>query len=455
MKTLETILSELKDPMIQTLREWVAIPSVKESALPGAPFGTPIQTMLHKALSDCERLGFPTKNVDNYAGHADLGEGDDKDALAILAHLDVVPVGDGWSDHPFSGKIADGKMYGRGTSDDKGPAVAALYAMLAVKQAGIPLKRKVRLILGCDEESGWEDMAYYQKHETMPEIGFSPDADYPVINIEKGMIALELNAVPSKEGLQVVSFHTGERTNVIPGHATCLVKGDESLIEKTAAISRKYGWPVNAQKEGGAIRLTATGIPGHAAYPDGGRNAIGQLLITLRDLGAQGPLATLADKIGLTSHGEHMGAAVSDGLSGPLTCNMGIIKVSEDSLFATLDLRVPVLCDHARLIRSITDNLKGIQVTTRSVKAPHHVPEDSELVQGLLDAYHDVTGLEKKALAIGGGTYAKVLKQGVAFGASFPGDDETAHQADEHIRLESLVKSMEIFAKAIVNLAGK
>ena len=454
MDNLERILSSLEKPMLETLQAWIRIPSVKGDGQPDAPFGPVVRQMLDHALEDCKNLGFKVEQFDGYIGHADMGEGSDEDALAILAHLDVVPAGDGWQRDPFGGQVENGHIYGRGTSDDKGPAVAALYAMYAVQQAGIPLKRKVRLILGCDEESGMECMQYYKKHETMPRMGFSPDADYPVINIEKGMVGLQLRAVPSKEGLQVLRWATGERMNVIPGSATALVDGDDSLIAKTESISRQYGWPVHARKAEGGIEITAEGIPGHAAYPQGGRNAIGQLLITLRDLGAKGAIKTLADTIGTTYWGEGIGAMVEDKLSGKLTCNMGIIRVDSDSLYATLDIRSPILTDRVYLVQMIRQHLPGFEVTQTTDKAPHHVPENSELVQSLLAAYHEVTGLEKKALAIGGGTYAKMLQEGVAFGASFPGDPEVAHQADEYVSLDSLYKSMKIFAYAIVKLAG-
>lgn len=455
MDQLSTILEQLKPAMTETLRQWIRTPSVKGEAEPGAPFGRDVRHMLDKALADCEALGFPTKNVDGYAGHADLGEGPTEDALAILAHLDVVPVGDNWTKEPFGAAMKNGYMFGRGTSDDKGPAVAALYAMAAVRKAGIPLKRKVRLILGCDEESGWEDMKYYAAHETLPEMGFSPDADYPVINIEKGQLALRLNASPAKDGLQILRFYTGDRTNVIPGTATALVAGGDELIEKAKAVGKQHNWPVSARRTNEGIEITCEGIPGHAAYPEGGRNAIGQMLVILSALGAEGPVKTLADTIGTTYWGENLGAYVEDQMSGKLTCNMGIIRVDKEKVYATLDMRCPVLADHGQITASIRRHLPGFEVTVAESKEPHYVPEESELVQGLLDAYHDVTGLEKKALAIGGGTYAKVLRQGVAFGASFPGDPEVAHQADEHIRMESLYQSMNIFAKAIVNLAGK
>lgn len=455
MENLDRIIESLKQPMIDTLAQWIKVPSVKGEKEDGAPFGKEVRTMLDTAIATCEDLGFRTKNVDGYAMHADLGEGNDEDALAILAHVDVVPVGDGWHYPPFGAVIEDGKMYGRGTGDDKGPAVAALYAMKAVQMAGIPLKRKVRLILGCDEESGWEDMAYYTAHETMPRMGFSPDADYPVINIEKGMVALELRAPLAKTGLQILRWSTGERTNVIPGHAEALIKGGKEMIEKVNAISRQYGWPVEAHMTEGGVCIKAEGIPGHAAYPEAGRNAIGQMLITLKELGAEGPIRLLADAVGTTYYGEHLGAQIQDGLSGKLTCNMGILRIENDSLFATLDIRCPILTDRDYLVEMIKQHLPGIAVTVTASKAPHYVPEQSELVTELLNAYHEVTGLPKKALAIGGGTYAKVLKEGVAFGASFPGDPELAHQANEYISLDSLARSMAIFARAIVRLAGK
>jgi len=455
MKELDTILEGLRGPMINTLQEWIHIPSLKADPEPGAPFGTVLRQMLDKAMADCRALGFPTEVFDGYIGHADLGEGDDEDALAILAHVDVVPVGFGWQKEPFGAQIENGKLYGRGSSDDKGPAVAALYAMAAVKQAGIPLKRKVRLILGCDEESGWQDIAHYNEVATMPRMGFSPDAGYPVINIEKGLYGLELRATPSAEGLKILSFDVGERPNVVPGQATAQVMGGQELVEKTAAIALRYGWPVEATHDQGTVTLTATGIPGHAAMPEQGRNAIGQMLITLRDLGAQGPIRILADTIGTDYDAAGLSANIQDGISGPLTCNMGIIRMDEKQVFARLDIRYPLLTSTEMLKRLITQNLPGFEVKEVANKVPHHVPASSPLVQALLDAYHEVTGLPRETIAIGGGTYARSLREGVAFGALFPDEADVAHQADEHMFIESLYKNMRIFAYAIVKLAGK
>ena len=452
---LNAIIESMHDEMIDTLQKWIRVPSVKGEAAPGAPFGKEVRSMLDMALADCEQMGFKTQNFDGYIAHADLGEGSDEDALAILAHLDVVPEGDGWKYPPYGAVIENGRMYGRGTSDDKGPAVAALYAMKAVKDAGIPLRRKVRLILGCDEESGWEDIAHYNKVATMPRMGFSPDASYPIINIEKGICRLELHGVLSNEGLQVIAFNNGERPNVIPGRASALVAGDAATVAQAEAAAKKLDIPAEVQLTDKGVSITVTGISGHAAYPETARNANGEMLLLLRELGVQGDLRLLADKIGLDYKGEGLEISVSDGISGYLTCNLGIIRAGEGGVYATLDIRYPVMTKPDMMIKNVSASLPGMRVEAMEVKEPHHVPAGSELVQNLLDAYHEVTGYERKCLYTGGGTYARSLQEGVAFGASFPQDEDLAHQANEYADIEGLYKNIKIFALAIVKLAGK
>ena len=452
---LNAIIESMHDEMIDTLQKWIRVPSVKGEAAPGAPFGKEVRSMLDMALADCEQMGFKTQNFDGYIAHADLGEGSDEDALAILAHLDVVPEGDGWKYPPYGAVIENGRMYGRGTSDDKGPAVAALYAMKAVKDAGIPLRHKVRLILGCDEESGWEDIAHYNKVATMPRMGFSPDASYPIINIEKGICRLELHGVLSNEGLQVIAFNNGERPNVIPGRASALVAGDAATVAQAEAAAKKLDIPAEVQLTDKGVSITVTGISGHAAYPETARNANGEMLLLLRELGVQGDLRLLADKIGLDYKGEGLEISVSDGISGYLTCNLGIIRAGEGGVYATLDIRYPVMTNPDMIIKNVSASLPGMRVDAMEVKEPHHVPAGSELVQKLLDAYHEVTGYERKCLYTGGGTYARSLQEGVAFGASFPQDEDLAHQANEYADIEGLYKNIKIFALAIVKLAGK
>ena len=454
MQDLSIIIDELRDEMIRTLKGWIQVPSVKAAPEPGAPFGREVRRALDLVLSDAAAMGFETRNFDGYAGDVRMGPLG-VDPLAILVHLDVVPAGDGWTMNPFGAEIEGGRMYGRGMSDDKGPAAAALYAMYAMKKAGLPLKREVRLIFGCDEESGWECMKYYLAHCDMPRTGFSPDASYPVINTEKGMLHLSLRAGYAQDGLRVKEISVGERCNVIPGIATALVEGDEALCAKINHLAGDMHLQVEAQMRDGLALLTSTGVPGHAAYPEAARNAIGQLLLMLRALGVTGPLRTLADQVGMEYDGLGLGIRCMDETSGGLTCNLGILRYNEkDGLYATLDIRYPILCDHAALTACVRAALEGIEVTVDEQKAPHHVAPNSKLVMALLDAYHEATDRPRECVATGGGTYARVLEEGVAFGSVFPGEEELAHQADEYMSLDSLALNMRIFARAIEKLQG-
>ncbi len=436
------------------LTRWIQVPSVKTDAEPGAPFGGEVRRMYDMALADCEAEGFATRGFDGYALDATL-QGESDEAIAVLGHLDVVPAGDGWQVDPFAAVREGDKLYGRGTSDDKGPALCALYAMKAIKAAGVPLKKSIRLILGCDEESGWEDMAYYCQHTQMPESGFSPDASFPLINTEKAMLHLLLTAPVGAEGLQVKAMHVGERMNVIPGEAKALLEGGAELAAKVAAYAEKTGLPYTAEVTDEGVWVTAEGIPGHSAYPVGRRNAIGMMLLLFRELGVQGAFATLADAVGMQSNGADLGCACEDAVSGPLTCNMGILHLKDGVITCTLDMRVPITADLDALEKNALAALPGFTAKMCEKKEPHHVPAESELVSSLLAAYHEETGLPAEPQSTGGGTYAKVLRQGVAFGAAFADDEDLAHQAGEYVYLSRMMTATKIYANALVRLAGK
>ena len=454
MENIKNVIESLREPMTEMLARWIKIPSVKGEPAPGAPFGAEVRRCLDVALEDAKNLGFEVRNFDGYAGDISMGP-KGVNPLAILAHLDVVPAGDGWQMDPFGAEIIDGKMYGRGTSDDKGPAVAGLFAMVAAQKLGVKLNREVRLILGCDEESGWECMEYYAAHCDMPKVGFSPDASFPVINTEKGMLHLDLHGEYCTEGLKVKEFNVGERTNVVPGLATAVVYGDAALCELANKVAAKLELDVKAELNGELVTITATGIPGHAAMPESTRNAIGMVLLVLNELGVEGALKTLAECVGMEYDGAGLDVKCEDIVSGPLTCNMGIIRYTEEKgLYATLDIRYPILCSHEALTASISAALAPcVTVTVDTQKEPHHVPANSKLVKALMESYAEVTGdTEAKPMAMGGGTYAKVLEEGVAFGSLFPDEEELAHQAGEYITIDSLVKNLYIFIKAIEKL---
>lgn len=457
MDELIKIIDGLRDDMVEMMKRWLSIPSLKADPRPGAPFGAEIRRALTVALEDAKALGFDVRDFDGYAGDIRMGE-IGTDPLAILGHLDVVPAGDGWRTDPFTPTQDGDLIYARGTSDDKGPSIAALFAMLAVKKAGIPLKREVRMILGCDEESGWECMDYYRAHCDMPRSGFSPDASYPVINTEKGAMHVELRAPYAADGLRVKSIHVGERFNVIPGEATALIQGDDALCDSVNQLAIDMHLAVEAKPQAdGLALLISTGVTGHAAYPESAKNALGQLLLMLRALGVTGALRTLADVVGMEYDGAGLGIRCSDEVSGRLTCNLGILNYDEENgMYATLDIRYPILCDHRALAATLTAAIgEGIKVEITSQTDPHHVAPNSPLVTALLDAYHEVTDRPRECVATGGGTYAKCLEEGVAFGCSFPEDEDLAHQANEYLSIDAMMLNVRIFARAIVKLAGR
>ena len=453
-KKLYDLIDSYAEAFAAQLSRWIQVPSVKTDAVPGAPFGEEVRRMYDMARADCEAEGFVTRGFDGYALDATL-RGASEEAIAVLGHLDVVPAGDGWEVDPFAAVRVGDKIIGRGTSDDKGPALCALYAMKAIKEAGVPLKKSIRLILGCDEESGWEDMDYYAAHADMPEVGFSPDASFPLINTEKAMLHMILTAPAAAEGLQVKQLYTGERLNVIPGESKALLAGGEELAAQVAAYAEKTGLPYTAEVTAEGVWVTAEGIPGHSAYPEGRRNAIGMMLKLLKELGVQGAFATLADAVGMESNGASLGCACQDEVSGHLTCNMGILHLENGVITCTLDMRVPITADLDKLEANARAALPGFTPETVEKKAPHHVPADSELVSNLLAAYTEETGTPAEPQFTGGGTYAKVLKQGVAYGASFPDDEDLAHQAGEYVTLPKMLLATKIYANALVRLAGE
>ena len=451
---LDAALAALREDMTDTLARWVRVPSVRaERSAQNAPFGAQVRLALDTAMADIARLGLTPRDVDGYACDAEIGAGED--VLAVLAHLDVVPEGDGWTHDPYGAQIENGRMYGRGTGDDKGPAVAALFAMKAILDAGIPLSRRCRLILGCDEECGMQDLEYYEKKIGLPARGFSPDADFPVINTEKGIMGLTLRA-PACDA-RLLELSAGTRQNVVPGAAQALVAGDwrEQAIE--AFDVDEDGCQIEAELCGEATRIRVTGVPAHASMPDEGRNAAKMLLRVLAKLGVGGaPVALLDEAAGSENAGRALGIAGRDEVSGALTINLGLLSLEGGQLCVTFDCRYPVFFDGKTIASTVEKRLApaGFAMTQVSDSEPHHVPESSELVQRLIGVYNAITGENARPFAIGGGTYARHLQEGVAYGMLFPGEPELAHQAEENISLDGLYRAARIYAYAIVALCA-
>ncbi len=457
--------SALREDLIQGISRLVGVKSVREEPQPGAPFGPGPRAALDEALRLCADWGFETRDYDHYVGLAQLN--DKPTQLHILGHLDVVGEGAGWDTDPYTCVEKDDILYGRGVSDDKGPVVAALLAMRAVRDLNIPVSKNVTLIMGTDEESGSQDIAYYYAREPYAPMAFTPDADFPVINIEKGHYHPDFGAqwAPETVTPRVSALQGGFRVNVVPPEARATVLGvtPADLAKLCAGVEERSGAKLTVTEMEGGVEVHCLGKNAHAAMPDGGINAIQALLEVLARLPLADCPSTKAVRAmaGLfpfgDTRGKALGIAQSDH-SGDLTLNLALITLTGAGFTAKFDARVPVCATKENCADVCEENLGkcGIQVLdAREMTATHVVEADSPLVKTLLQCYSDVTGEEDpQPIAIGGGTYVHDIPGGVAFGCDFPGFDPKMHSANEQASVENLLKSAKIFALAIARLCA-
>jgi succinyl-diaminopimelate desuccinylase len=447
-----------KEAMLKTLSGALQIRSVRGPAEPGKPFGEGPSRCLDYILKVCRDLGFRTKNVDNYMGWAEIGEGNEM--VGILGHLDVVPEGSGWDRDPYSGDVDGTYVYGRGAMDDKGPSIAALYGMKAILDAKLPLKRRIRFLFGTNEETGCQDMEYYlKKGGEIPVCGFTPDAEYPLINGEKGIIDAAYTKTFVQTGpLKLVRLIGGTAINIVPALAEaefiCPQEMTEDLI---AEFNGKHGLVVEKIPDG--VKVSAHGREAHGAFPEKGENAIGKLLLGLALWPLEGELKAAvgfaASHIGLEVHGESLGIALEDSVSGKLSFNLGMIEGNEEHLTLKINYRYPVTKHYEDCAPLLTARFKaaGFELTSEKHKEALFVDEKTPYVQTLLQVYHEMTGLEARAISIGGGTYAKSVPNIVAFGPIFPGDTVREHLPNEFWEIEILMKNAQIYAEAMYQLA--
>ncbi|MEG1560759.1 MAG: Sapep family Mn(2+)-dependent dipeptidase [Clostridia bacterium] len=449
-KQVDKIIESKRGEMIATLKESVSIRSVKGDPKPGAPFGTEVKRALMSFLAKAEQLGFSCYERDGYYGCIDYGEG--KETLAVLAHLDVVPEGEGWTHAPYGGEIENERMYGRGTMDDKGPAVSALYALYAIKEAGFLGDRKVRLILGCDEESGCNCINHYKKLEKEPEIAFSPDAEYPVVNSEKGII----HAAFEKKYPTEIKIDCGTVPNVVPGIAKIFVPLSKTEVEAAAS---SCGFPVSISEAKNGVNIEITGLSAHASMPESGDNALISTLELLLKLNLKEQDLALIREINAAfdreSHGKLMDLDFSDA-SGRTTVSPSILKIDENGLtMLVIDLRLPTSLNLNDVKAKIEKSLPNLKLIHASLTNGHFVDKDSELVTKLLASYNGRKGGVGEPKAIGGGTYAKAFKNAVAFGCEMPGEISTVHMPDEFLDLNELMFNAYVMADAIMSLMVK
>lgn len=453
---LNTCVDSLQQDMIDCLQENIRIPSVQGPALPDAPYGIEVKRCLEHALDAARKLGFRTVNMDNQVGWCEYGDGEEM--IAVLGHLDVVPAGDGWSCDPWGGEIIDGRIMGRGTTDDKGPSIAALFALAALRDSGLPIRRRIRLLFGCNEETGSNDMKYYLAHGgEKPVMGFTPDAEYPVINGEKGIINATFSRKLNQTGdLKILSISGGTAPNVVPAAASARLSCSPALA---ASLSRLKAHKVTFTAIDEGVLVEAEGVSAHGASPEEGENAIGRLLIALDTLPFEGETAEaihfLATFLGMETDGRSAGIGLRDEVSGGLTLNLGVLTADETAMTLKINYRYPVTKAYKDCAPGFNAafRLAGFTLDSETHKEKLYIPENSELVSTLLRVYREQTGLDGNPKSIGGGTYAKALPNTLAFGPIFPGDEVREHKGDEYITIERLVQNARIIANAMYAMA--
>ena len=480
---------EYKDELLHDFDELIRIPSVSASDRESAA------KALRFVLGRAEQMGFTVKNVNDIAGHIEYGEG--SELAAVLAHVDVVPAGEGWSSDPYRLTERNGRFYGRGVVDDKGPAIAALYGLKALKDNNIGAKRRLRLILGAAEEIGMDDMTEYFAQEEMPDIAFTPDSDYGICCREKGILQIEICSA-RHDGKAISELHAGTAVNAVPFRAEAVLnsdirnkfvipQGDKTNGYDLMGYSNGTSCADTASASDGTahscgdgkgtdskdltvlldnsaddIKLTAFGKAAHACVPHEGINAASHLIRFLKGrIGADGIgslCAFLDEAVGFELDGHSLGIACEDKESGALTVNLGVVEIDSERSIARIDIRYPVTADCDKLFSAVSTcaSRYGLSAKLHSSVPPLSMDENSPVILMLRDAYKSVTGCEPEIYSTGGGTYARTLNNhGVAFGPVFKGDPAKIHDADEGISVENYFLHAQICLEAMYNMCVK
>lgn len=461
IKQLHDWIDAHADAMIEALQGVLRIPSLEAPAIENAPFGAENRRALDYTLDLCASLGFRTKDVAGYAGHAEFGEGEEM--VAGLGHLDVVPEGDGWRHEPYGAEIDDGFIYARGSADDKGPTYAALFGAKALMDCGLPIKRRVRLVFGCNEESGFGCVHHYWEvaKEERPVYAFTPDAGFPLIYAEKGIVDLVFEkSLPAPGDLRIDHAGGGRRPNMVPDYAEARLSGSEGA-QLAAIRNLKRLWDKNVTFEATdtGIIVRAYGKSAHGSTPANGDNAAARLARALQTLGlpdSEAWLDFVAETVDPT--GAALGIAHTDDVAGPLTSNLGILAFTEKgTVQLTFNIRYPVTWNLEALLAANRPILEknGWTLADYRHQPPLYVPLDEEPVKTLLKVYREATGdTTSQPGTMGGGTYARATPRAVAYGAGFPdGSDGPAHEPDERFAIETYLNAAKIYAQAFYELA--
>lgn len=459
----QQLSAKYRDAYIADLTTLVGIDSARDDSKANEdyPLGPGPAKALNAFLGLAQRDGFEVKNLDNLVGYVEYGEGDD--TLAILGHADAMPAGKGWHTDPFTLTAKDGNLYGRGTSDDKGPSLAAYYGLKMLKDEGIMPKIKIRFIIGTDEESDWTGMNHYLDLEPAPTLGFSPDAEFPLINGEKGNVTFENHFEGSNSGdFTLTEFDAGLRENMVPRDAEATVEtaDNEQMVTDFTAFLDEAPVTGDVNVDGSGIHFHVIGKAAHGMEPKNGINAGTYLATFLTSYAFGGDaadfLSLLANELHDDSRANKLGLAFTDKVMGDLTMNVGIMQFTagKGGLINT-NFRYPTGTGAAQILAGLQQATATMNVTVEQGKemVPHYVDPEDPIVKTLMNVYREQTGdNDAQPEVVGGGTYGRLMKRGVAFGALFPGTQDTMHQADEFQPEADLLKAMAIYGQAIYEL---
>lgn len=431
---------------IEALKRMVKHPSYldQEHSAAGAPFGPGIAAALDEILSICQEIGFNTYRdpAGNY-GYAEVGQGDK--IFGIIGHVDVVPAGDAndWDSDPYQATIRDGHIYGRGTQDDKGPSVAAIFAVKALMDAGYQFNHRIRFIFGTDEENLWRGIAVYNQKEAPIDLGIAPDAEFPLIYAEKGLEEGYLTGPGSAD----FTLEMQNPFNAVPAKASY---NGPKLAEVKQALTKHHFNFVDNGDEG----ITVTGKSVHAMNAPEGTNAVLRLAMALDEVFPSKPLDFIGKLFKEDATGENVLGKIADEQSGQLTANISTLMVSPQETKMQLDMRIPVTVDRDDLLAKLRAAVAPYELAyeTFDYLAPLYVPTDSELVKTLMSTYEEITGDKTGPQISGGATYARTMNNCVAYGAMLPDVPDFMHQVNENWELSKMFEAMDIYAEAIKRL---
>lgn len=456
-------VEQRKERLFEDLFRLLRIPSVREDdkATVDAPVGPGPKAALEEFMKMAQEDGFVTKQFGPWAGRIEVGAGEQ--LLGILGHVDVVPVGTGWETDPFEPVIKDNRIYARGSSDDKGPTVAAYFAIKLLQELGYTFNQRIHLIVGTDEESGWQCMDHYFAHAEMPDFGFSPDAVFPIINGEKGNVSFTLEfESQAKDGeVSLINFEGGLRENMVIQDVTAVVKGlNAEKVSSYEAFLAENQLKGMTQVEGDIVTFTLVGKAAHGSTPQQGRNAATFLATFLQgevfdNQAADSFINSLANELHEDFKAEKVGVSHQHPVMGDVSMNVGIVAYEADKGGkVVLNFRYPEGTTPEIMVEKFQQTLAhyAFKFSRSEGKEPHYVPADDPLVETLLDVYESQTGLKGHEMSIGGGTYGRLMPRGVAYGALFPDSIDTMHQANEFLAVDDLLKATAIYAEAIYRL---